>query len=336
MVHGVIARTEHQPISKRRGVPDFVAFAHKSRSLNRTIIHIGMARAASTFLQNRVFPLIRDFRYFGVETTQYSEPFQKLLYLDESLYRPRELLRSEAATEKANKLLSNELFAGQSLYLVSGNRTRTATRLKEIHPDAEIVLILRNQVSLLESLYALAVYAGHTQTPEEFIHFGHRSSVDSPAIPSFEAGEYLPSYRYSPLIKLYQDLFPKVNVFLFEDFKASPAQALEQWLSALDLTVTGEIDFTTKINPSLSSRKLGYIRRFNRIKPLLTATSVGAALFRKNIRFAEHGPLSGKRFRFDPLLTERVQREFHEDNKELLRLVPTLNEQTLNRHYLRG
>ncbi len=295
-----------------------------------------MARAASTFLQNRVFPLVRDFRYFGVDTTQYSDPFQKLLYLDESLYRPKEILRSAAAAMETNKLLSNELFTGQSLYLVSGNRTRTATRLKEIYPNAEIILILRNQVSLLESLYALAVYAGHTQTPEEFIRFGHRSSIGSPAIPSFEAGEYLPAYRYSPLIKLYQKLFSKVNVFLYEDFKKSPAQTLDGWLSDLELTVTGEIDFTTKINRSLSSSKLGYIRRFNRMKPLLTATSAGSALFRKNIQFAEHGPLTGKKFHFDPLLVERIQHEFCEDNKELQRMVPELNEETLNRHYLLG
>ena len=333
MVQGGFVRTAHQPISTISGI---AAFAHKSRFLNRTIIHIGMARAASTFLQNRVFPLVSDFQYFGVETTQYSAPFQRLLYLDESLYQPQEIMRSEAVTAGANKLLSNELFTGQSLFLISGNRTRTAKRLKKMYPNAEIVLILRNQVSLLESLYALSVYAGHTHTPEEFIHFGHKSSVNSPAIPSFEAGEYLPSYQYSPLIKLYQDLFSKVNVFLYEDFKASPGQALEKWLSVLDLTVTGKIDFTTKINPSLSSHRLGYIRRFNRMKPLLTATSVGTALFRKNIQFAEHGPLTGKKFQFDPSLTARIQNEFLGDNKELLRLVPSLNKETLSRHYWRG
>lgn len=297
----------------------------------RTLIHIGMARAASTFLQTRVLPRVKDFRYFGVEATQYSAEFQKLMYLDDTLYDAEEIRSNPEWVGEENKILSNELFAGQSLYLASGNRTRTAHRLRALYPDGEIVLILRNQVSLLESLYALAVYSGQTARPEEYIRFSSDSTV--PLIPSFEAGEYADSYRYTPLVRLYRDLFEKVHVFYFEDFAAEPTEALRRWLSALDLTLDGDVDHFAKINRSLSAPQLKYIRKSNHFKPLLDSTTAGRKLFRHHLRLAEHGPIAGDKFHFPPALTARIQEEFRDDNRELMRMVPAPNHGSIRERY---
>lgn len=312
---------------------------HKSGELQngpeapRTVIHVGMARAASTFLQQRVFPRIRGFRFFGVEITQYSTAFQNLLYLDDTLYGQGEPPSLPQPEKEGNILLSNELFTGQSLYLSSGNRTRNARRLKHAYPDAEIMLVLRNQVHLLESLYTLAVYAGHTVKPEAFIRFGKESTVENSMFPSFETAEYLPIYRYTPLIKLYKSLFEKVHVYLYEDFRTDAEGALKQWLDGMNLEVEGEVDFGERVNPSISKGKLGYIRKSNLLKPLLTSTPAGTRIYRQNVRLAEHGFPKGKKFHFAPALAERIRHEFAEDNHQLREFLPESAHRTLETYY---
>src|SRR5690554_2825265 len=109
-----------------------------------------MPRTASTFLQREFFPHVSNFEFYGVDRTQYSEVFQKILYQDDSCFNADEVAAALKPISNKDAILSNELFVGQSLYLHSTNRSRTARRLKQFFPDAEIVLMLRNQLSLLE------------------------------------------------------------------------------------------------------------------------------------------------------------------------------------------
>ncbi len=145
-------------------------------SVNRTLLHIGMPRTASTFFQNEVFPNLKRFKHIGVDQTQYSEAFQRMLYQDESRYDENAIGESLKISEGENLIISNELFVGQSVHMVSTNRTRNAKRLNQLFPNADVVLFLRNQADLLESLYSIGVYSGHTAKPHEFIRFDNEPS----------------------------------------------------------------------------------------------------------------------------------------------------------------
>lgn len=293
--------------------------------MGKTIIHIGMPRTASTFLQREFFPKIEGFTFFGVETTHYSDAFQRLLYQDDSLFDEVAFEKTAAEIRSQNTILSNELFVGQSIYLNSTNRSRTARRLQQFFPDAEILIMLRNQVSLLQSLYTLGVYGGHTCTPEEFIRFSDaQSKAKYPLYPTFTDAEISESYKYTALIDLYQSLFTKVYVFLFEDFKSDPVAFAERLCSELNFEKVEITAPKTKVNSSLSSRQIKLTRILNRFEPLINHGRFGRWLFGVKLRFIEHRMVGKKPFSFSTELTEKLKNYFREDNRKLDKALPEL------------
>ena len=289
----------------------------------RTIIHIGMPRTASTFLQRAYFPHVSDFEFYGVDRTQYSDAFQKILYQDDSHFNAKEIAAEIKPITEKNAILSNELFVGQSLYLQSTNRSRTARRLKQLFPDAEIVLVLRNQVSLLESLYSIGIYSGMAGSPEDFIRFSNEpSSVDSPLYPTFAETETTEGYHFSNLIELYRSLFSDVHILLFEDFKSNPVSFAERLSQMLNLNVGKIKNPEKRVNKSLSARQIKLIRRLNLYKPVLNRGIFGKRVFRFKLRFVEHYISGNQSFKFDDLLTQKLKDTFREDNEKLMDLIP--------------
>jgi hypothetical protein len=295
-----------------------------------------MPRTASTFFQREVFPNLENFDAVGVEITQYHASFQRVLYQDESLFDESAVIDSLPFDLDKNLIISNELFVGQSLYLSSSNRTRSAKRLKALFPQGEIILFLRNQADLLESLYSIGVYSGHTSKPEEFVQFdSESSSVDMPLYPTFSAKEQTEQYKFSSLVKLYQSLFSKIHVFLYEDFRMDPSSFLSAFCEKLNLELTEGIDFKKTANSSLSARQLNYIRKTNRFKVLLEGSGAGRRIFQKNVHTIEHHLGNKEKFHFSPMLRNRLKKHFHQDNEALKSLLPGLsNSESFQQHYL--
>ena len=298
----------------------------------RTIIHIGMPRTASTFLQREFFPHVSNFEFYGVDRTQYSEVFQKILYQDDSCFNADEVAAALKPISNKDAILSNELFVGQSLYLHSTNRSRTARRLKQFFPDAEIVLMLRNQLSLLESLYSIGIYSGMTINPEDYIRFSDAPSrVDNPLYPTFAEAETTESYYFSHLIELYRSLFSNVHVLLFEDFKSGPMPFAERLSQMLALNTAPIKNPEKRVNRSLSDRQIKLIRRLNLYKPVLNRGAFGKRVFSFKLRFVEHYISGNKRFKFDDGLSHKIKDTFKEDNERLSYLVPDLRDSELFR-----
>lgn len=301
----------------------------------RTIIHIGMPRTASTFLQNEFFPHVSDFEFYGVKRTQYSDVFQKILYQDDSYFNEEEIAAELKPINEKNAILSNELFVGQSLYLHSTNRSRTAHRLKQFFPDAEIVLVLRNQVSLLESLYSIGIYSGMTVYPEDFIRFSDKPSIlEDPLYSTFAEAETTEAYYFSNLVELYRSLFSNIHVLLFEDFKSGPAPFAERLSQMLNLDTSPIKNPEKRVNKSLSARQIKLIRRLNLYKPVLNRGAFGRRIFRFKLRSVEHY-ISGKQsFKFDDLLSRKLKDTFREDNMKLMDLLPELgNSKVFKKEY---
>lgn len=302
----------------------------------RTIVHIGMPRAASTFFQKAFFPFVKGFRYVGVDNTQYSEHFQKLLYQDESLYRAGHVSAAIETYRDANLILSNELFVGQSLYMAGTNRSRTAERLAALFPDAEILLVLRNQADLLQSLYAIGVYSGHTMPPKDFVRFATApSEINHPLYPTFAPAEITELYTYTHLIALYQRLFKKVHVLLYEDFAENPEAFLASLAQKLDFSLPENTQLGQKVNRSLSARQLYFIKILNRWKPLINRGRLGKGLFGMKMRFVEKRMGGGRVFAFDQALRAKIQTEFRSDNLALPAMLPELEKsENFKRWYL--
>lgn len=82
--------------------------------MKKVYIHIGLHKTGSTFLQNKVFPRLKETTYIGRPYTQQSIAFNKLQYADTSLYKEEETIQ-EINQENENHekiLISDEMFSG--------------------------------------------------------------------------------------------------------------------------------------------------------------------------------------------------------------------------------
>lgn len=246
---------------------------------SRILIHVGLPKTASTYLQNNVFPRLNNIAYIGRPYTQENYAFNTLQYAENSLYSSttmrKEIDDIEKAIAKGNPILiSDELFSGFALYNFM-NRGMIAERLSEIVPHAEIILFLRGQMDLIVSLYNQFVKMAWVDThlDESFLYRPGKGF----ALEEWIAGKrdwnsknrfihhrsaFTPDcFRYSRLHSLYNDLFEKVHVFLYEDFREDKEACLLRLGSVLSTEFPSDLalDEETKItvlNKRLPNRQL--------------------------------------------------------------------------------
>ncbi len=313
----------------------------------RTLIHIGMPRAASTFFQQEVFQQVAGFQYACVERTQYSDAFQQMMYQDDSLFDTEAFAKATEDLRSSDAILSNELFVGQSLYLNSTNRSRNFARLAAAFPQGEVVLLLRNQEALMRSAYCICIYGGHTERPESFVQFGdgrrgrrlphdeRNSGISTCRYRTFSPAEHVENYEYMPLLESARQHFGKVHVFLFEDFQADPRAFLADFAERLKIELHGLPETHTKVNRSLSARQISLLLKLNPWKPLMDASRVGRALFRRKLQFIERHAGGKKPFRFSPELERDLKQYFQADNQQLLSAKPELDAKgNFSKYYL--
>jgi Sulfotransferase domain len=238
----------------------------------KVFIHVGLPKTASTLLQEIVFPALKPMTYISRPYTQENHAFNKLQYADDSLYAAEELrdeIDNIIALEPGNKvLISDELLSGAPFYNFI-NRGLIAKRLAEILPHAEVILFLRGQKDIIRSLYNQYVKIGWftDELNSRFISFpGH----------GFELNAFVKGKRdwnihnrfinhqsfmnqchflFYELVKLYDDNFSKVHLFLYEDLLTRPETVLsrleELFEAKLPETVLQRVK-TTNVNPKLS------------------------------------------------------------------------------------
>lgn len=284
-----------------------------------------MPRAASTFFQQAVFPHIEGFQFVGIETAHYGAAFQHIMYQDDSGYDFDWVKKELAYIYEKDTLISNEVLVGQSLYLASTNRSRTAQRLKELFPEAEILLVIRNQVSLLQSLYSIAVYGGYSEKIEQYIKFTEPSEgkTSREQFPTYEQGEATSQYFYTQLIEAFSSHFEKMHVFLFEDFASNSTLFLGDVAARLGVKINSETK-GNKVNSSLSGRQLQLFRILNLWRPLFQSTLFGRWVLKIKIRFIEHALSNSPSYKMDEDLANQLRKHYQANNQKLLSSKPEL------------
>jgi hypothetical protein len=216
----------------------------------KTFIHVGLQKTATTFLQDEIFPRLREVFYVGRPYTQENEAFNQLQYADDSLYTDEplkvELDKILKAARGRNLLISDELFSGYAFYNFS-NRGQIARRLSQVVPDGEIILFIRNQLDLIKSLHNQYVKLGWIDRPldSSFLHApgigfslerwmqGARDWNLARRHVNHRAVLIPDLFDYEKLIGLYARLFSKVHVFLYEDFLADQQACIRKITSMI-------------------------------------------------------------------------------------------------------
>lgn len=296
-------------------------------------IHIGMPRTATTFLQQEIFPHLPEIEFYGLNETHYSEAFNKLQFADDSFYDAT-IIQEVKQTWKANKiLLSNENFIGQSTHFNHINRSMIAKRLSDTFPDAKILLVLRNQVDLLASLYSINLQWKETRNIDDFIWEPFQEKVQNVGGPASsyynttEGYECLDGYNYLPLIELYQSLFNKVEVLLFEDFINQPEQFSTQLATFFDTDkeiIEHRISNQPKMNSGVSQKQANKLTKLNKYSAISEKSALGNRVYNKLKRNIIQAKSNGSKPFFSTKKETELKAYFHKNNSILHAKYPEL------------
>jgi hypothetical protein len=175
---------------------------------------------------------------------------------------------------------------------------RNAYRLHSIFPSAQILVVIRNQIDMLDSLYRQYIQEGGTCSLERFLSLGRPNRV-------FFSREYL---RYDLLIEHYRALFGQqsVHVFLYEDLARSRSEFLARLFSAIGVE---KIPYDRELlekrcNASLSSPALHLLRLVNHL--LSSPLNPGAPF--ANRWLTSHRVRRWLQMRLDPIVPDRLTR----------------------------
>lgn len=220
--------------------------------------HIGYHKTATTWMQKRLFLAQNGFQVAADHVDVFEHVVKpNPFYFDPEALRARIVKAQEAAGPQDSVIISSELLVGHPYDGARGGDVY-ARRLKEIWPEARILVSIRTQLKMLPSVYMHHVAFGGTQHhadffagPKEIEHFG------------FDPHHF----EYDRLIGLYHDLFGAENVMVV------PQEAL---LSDMEQTARNIAGFTqnsrfagldakamAKASPSYPEYAAPVLRRIN-------------------------------------------------------------------------
>lgn len=222
------------------------------------LVHVGYPKTASTWLQGQVF-LRPDSGFHSIPPL---EILEHLLLRDVMSFDVDAALRSfephlrEARNRRLVPLLSNEILVGDP---IQGGRywgMTVAERLHQLFPSARILIVIREQLSMLLSSYRQHVRVGGTATLEGFVH---RDA-------GFDAVCRLEFFEYDRMIATYQRLFGRqaVLVLPYELLRQSTEGFVEPIMRLVGLDDSVNVDGRAA-NRGWGAATIEVRRRLNRL-----------------------------------------------------------------------
>lgn len=201
--------------------------------MKNIVIHVGMGKTGTTYLQQYVFPHLKNI-YYGNrwKNEPIGEFLRKIKLINPILIdvqKERHIIDDflDSIPEKTI-LISDEGLVG-SAWENHNSQNYTAELLKKIFPNAKIFMVIRNQVDWFESSYNYAAQLGYPVTAKRYFNYrkGRFNDFTSPyMLPNVDVKQ-LNLYSFS---KNYMRIFGKENVKIlpYELFKKNNNAFLEK------------------------------------------------------------------------------------------------------------
>ncbi len=212
------------------------------------IFHIGYPKTATTWFQENFFPRIKNHHFIHRDITN-----KHFFFSDSFLFNPEVVKKSIGFSEDEKILLSSELMVTAINHgWHYGNYARTcAQKIKQVFPDAQIIVFIRNQQSLAASAYQQYVKNGGTFSMKRYLYSGRGFSF-----------EHL---LFDKLVEYYDSLFGQenVHVFVYEEMRKDPAQFLNEFCKKFDFEVDLDKLSLAWVNRGLRKGFVPLIKFFN-------------------------------------------------------------------------
>lgn len=207
---------------------------------NRIYIHLGLHKTGTTFFQKSLYPSYKEFNYKSLRDPDVLAEFnQYILRENELTYcldTAEDLFFKNLDLEKADKeilTLCEEQFSGLPLQDAI-NRKLLFDRLNALFPNANYILVVRNQKDWIKSMYAQYLKKGGTATLDSFL-----SRKDTSL--NFSRGAYIQYYEYYRYI-IQQTKLNRVQLLYYEDLIYDPKLFFQQLLTFFKLQIPIDVE----------------------------------------------------------------------------------------------
>ena len=254
----------------------------------KPILHIGLGKTSTSFLQEFFFPYIMKFsdRFYWKDSAELTN---KILGHRNKMIQGKEI-------EKI--ILPNNIFVSlETLLAPSGWDPRYYEKfadlnLKAFGSDCEIIITIRKPRDWLRSNY-LRNIGKLNIIPESKFYLSNNDYKD------YELGDVhctsfaLEKFSYENIYKIYSKKFLKVTLIKYEDLKK-----LEVWKNIIDLQIDNldELDVIKKkvVNLGLSKNAIKTTFIFNKFLSIFNLSLEKIHKFKKKLRFNDNSNLLKK------------------------------------------
>ncbi|MCU4165573.1 hypothetical protein [Carboxylicivirga caseinilyticus] len=183
----------------------------------KLVIHIGYHKTGTTFLQNNIFSKTKEINYLGQPfvNMDIKKFFQDLkdchdLLFDKNVFIQRfdRIIANIDQPGKPTLISLESIHSGIDWW--GRELVVMANRIRQVFPNAKILIGIREQTSYIESLYKEYIVHGGRINWNYFLYHSHYFKY-----------HLLPKLYYDKVIELYYYLFKKdnVHVYLHEELK---------------------------------------------------------------------------------------------------------------------
>jgi sulfotransferase family protein len=234
------------------------------------LIHIGYHKTGSNWLQHMLFEdPATGYAWLGHQTKDH--PVRRVIhdrpleFRVKQVRRELEALARDAQSRGLQPVVSLERLSGHPFS--GGHDSRQiADRLHEVLPDGRVLIVIREQRSMILATYKQYVKAGGTGTVSQFLEPATTRSLRARLF------DYR-HFEYDHLIGHYRSLFGADNVLVlpFEQLARDGRGFVERIAEfagrPISADVLDRLPYTTRSNPSPSAMTIAGLRRVNRFTP---------------------------------------------------------------------
>lgn len=189
-------------------------------------IHVGDYKTGTTWLQESVFPFHPEIQFLGdhFEDNELKQVLTELTDVRDLEFNDKKLRNKFIQNMRLenNKIsgISREALS-QSNYITGEHAKRNTQRLKEVFGEAKIIYVIREQISMLGSIYSQYIKMGGTRNFNDWF------------LDPIECRGIIERLKYDKNIAMYEEVFGKQNVLvlLFEELRSDKKSFLKKLYS---------------------------------------------------------------------------------------------------------